>query len=111
MKKVQILIITLLVGSVALVSFKKTKMSTRYGGTASVTVKVVAVGSGDLGCWSRWVNSDTKAGDTRTIEVETSCSNYSSSDAKSKLLSLIKDETECYERLAGSIDYDIDTCD
>lgn len=89
MKKVQILLVTLLVASVAFFSFKP-KSSTRYGGTASVTVKVESVtASSNLSCWSQWNASGKKAGETRVIEVSVSCNSSSSSDAKTRLLNEI----------------------
>jgi hypothetical protein len=104
MKKVQIVITMLLITAIGIVSFKS-KEATKYGGTASVTVKA---GSFTVNCrdWSGKV----KEGDTRVIEVSTSCTYSDATAAKTQLQQEIKYKMECYEKQTGSIDYDIDTC-
>lgn len=107
MKKVQILLVTLLVGSLAFFSFKIPTNSTRYGGTASVTVKVGKQTAPT--CWD--ASMKAREGDTRVIEVSVSCNSSTSSDAKTRLLDDIKNEMKCYEKMSSSVTYDIDTCD
>jgi hypothetical protein len=106
MKKVSILLTTILIVSMALMSFK-TKTATKYGGTASVRVKVVQA---DYNCNMKKVLNKAKDGDTRIIEVSVSCDYSTISDAKAALKSKIDYEKKCYEELANSIDYSPDSC-
>jgi hypothetical protein len=106
MKKVTILITMMLVASISLVSFKN-KTGTSYGGSASVKVKVV---DADYNCTMRKVLDKVSNGDTRIIEVTTSCIYSDVAKAKESLKREIEYQTKCYEKLATSIDYDITTC-
>ena len=76
MKKTQILIISIIVASLALFSFKKAELATRYGGTASVKINIVQVveSSG-----VRTILSSP------TLNASESCTNSNAANAKSRL--------------------------
>lgn len=107
MKKTQIFIISLIVASLALFSFKKAELATKYGGTASVTVKVGKQTAPT--CWD--ASMKAREGDTRVIEVSTSCNHSNSTAAKENLKREIEYKILCYEKMSSSISYDIDTCE
>jgi hypothetical protein len=115
MKKVTFLIITLLVGSVAMFSFKKADVSTRYGGTASVRINLIEVQSN---------TGERKTLSSPSLNVSTTCMHYDKEGAKSSLLSKL--ESEANNKLAGikykvfykneweyagEVDYRIISCD
>lgn len=106
MKKVTVLLTMMLVVSIAFMSFKA-KNVTRYGGTASVTVKVGPQSMPNC----MYFDNAVKEGQTRVIEVSTSCTYSNSTAAKEDLQRKIGYEIKCYEKATSSIDYDIDTCD
>jgi hypothetical protein len=113
MKKVQILILTLLIGSVALFSFKSSTTATRYGGTGSVKITVYnkVYSSAAVG----YVRGEKAS--SSTINVTESCSHYDKASATSAIEREISRQANTKTRALqewdydGSIDYRITSCD
>ena len=108
MKKTQILIISIIVASMALFSFKSFTNDTRYGGTGSVKIDI----------YKTFLGKKTEKKNSITLNVTISCTERNASAAKTaiqreletKASQKIKALEEAWE-YADEIDYKISTCE
>lgn len=114
MKKAQILILTMIVASMALFSFKKAESGTSYGGSASVRINIVQVLKS---------NGERTTLSSPTLNATTSCTKFDAAAAKSELQRDLDRQADSKKsavawkpgadvvwEYAGEIDYRINTC-